>query len=76
MVGTGIGARNGILINGGEALETAHRAKVIVLDKTGTLTKGKPEVTDIIPRGISETSLLGIAASAERIKELQQEGIQ
>jgi Cu+-exporting ATPase len=48
MVGTGKGAENGILIRGAEALETAHRLDTIVLDKTGTLTKGEPSVTDII----------------------------
>jgi Cu+-exporting ATPase len=50
MVGTGKGAENGILIKGGEALETAHKIKVIVFDKTGTVTEGKPEVTDVIMR--------------------------
>ncbi|MDR1445521.1 MAG: heavy metal translocating P-type ATPase [Treponema sp.] len=51
MVGTGKGAENGILIKGGEALETAHRIQTIVFDKTGTITEGKPEVTDILLNG-------------------------
>src|SRR5439155_10067287 len=51
MVGTGKGAEHGVLIRGGEALEQAHRITAIVLDKTGTLTRGKPVVTDVIPAG-------------------------
>ena len=70
MVGTGKGAENGILIRGAEALETAHQLKAIVLDKTGTLTKGKPSVTDIIQsEGYSEKEILTLAASAERGSE-------
>ncbi|MBT4836416.1 MAG: copper-translocating P-type ATPase, partial [Methylococcales bacterium] len=70
MVGTGKGAKHGILIKGGEALETAHALKYVVLDKTGTITKGKPEVTDIIPMSdITEIKLLEIAASIERNSE-------
>ena len=61
MVGTGLGAQNGILIKGGEALEKANGIKVIVFDKTGTLTKGKPEATDII----GQSDLLKLAASLE-----------
>ena len=66
MVGTGRGAALGILIKGGEALETAGRIDTIVFDKTGTLTEGNPAVTDILPaNGLSETELLILAASAE-----------
>ncbi|MDR2634987.1 MAG: heavy metal translocating P-type ATPase [Clostridiales bacterium] len=70
MVGTGIGAKNGILIKGGEALETTHKISVAVLDKTGTITEGKPEVTDIIvANGTDKAALLQIAASAEKGSE-------
>jgi len=70
MVGTGKGAEYGILIKGGEALETAHKINTIVFDKTGTITEGKPEVTDIITAsGISREKLLQIAASAEKGSE-------
>ena len=70
MVGTGKGAENGILIRGAEALETAHQLNTIVLDKTGTLTKGKPSVTDIIEFGRSgKKEILMMAASAERGSE-------
>ena len=66
MVGTGKGAESGILIKGGEALEGAHKLDAVVLDKTGTLTRGEPELTDLVPtNGSSEEELLRIAASAE-----------
>ncbi|MBZ5579474.1 MAG: cadmium-translocating P-type ATPase [Acidobacteriia bacterium] len=70
MVGTGRGAEHGILIKGGEALETAHRIDTVVLDKTGTLTLGRPRVTRIMAAaGFSENELLRVAASAERYSE-------
>ena len=70
MVGTGKGAENGILIRGGEALETAHKINAIVFDKTGTLTKGEPSVTDIVTtRHYSEKDILFYAASAEKGSE-------
>ncbi|MFQ5826958.1 MAG: heavy metal translocating P-type ATPase, partial [Dehalococcoidia bacterium] len=68
MVGTGKGAENGILIRGGEALETAHKIRAIVFDKTGTLTQGRPVVTDVVALA-SEEELLRLAASAERGSE-------
>lgn len=69
MVGTGKGAENGILIKSAEALEIAHQIKTVVMDKTGTITEGKPRVTDIIVNGIDETEMLKIAASAEKSSE-------
>ncbi|MDD2361987.1 MAG: heavy metal translocating P-type ATPase [Oscillospiraceae bacterium] len=70
MVGTGKGAEYGILIKGGEALETIHKINTIVFDKTGTLTEGKPEVTDIIAASdILGERLLQIAASGEKSSE-------
>ena len=69
MVGTGKGAENGVLIKGGEALETTHKIDTIVFDKTGTITEGKPVVTDIVTNGIDKNELLALAASAEKGSE-------
>ena len=70
MVGTGKGAENGILIKGGEALESAHKIDTVIFDKTGTITEGKPVVTDIITTNIvSEKELLQFALSAEKGSE-------
>ena len=86
MVGTGKGAENGILIRGAEALETAHQLNTIVLDKTGTLTKGEPSVTDIIEsERFNRREILSLAASAEKgsehplgeaiVKKAREEGV-
>ena len=70
MVGTGKGAENGILIKSGEHLEMAYKIEAVVLDKTGTITKGRPEVTDIIPfHGMGEREVLRLAAVAEKKSE-------
>lgn len=72
MVGTGKGAENGILIKSGDALETAHQIDTVVLDKTGTITQGKPVVTDIIctaGKSAAKTQLLQIAGSLEKSSE-------
>jgi Cu+-exporting ATPase len=75
MVGTGRGAQRGILIKGGEALEMAHKIDTVVLDKTGTVTEGKPRVTRVTAHGafsegsFSENDVLRLAASAERYSE-------
>lgn len=69
-VGHGVGAKNGILFKNAEAIETAGKTQIVVLDKTGTVTKGEPEVTDIIPFGTAdEKELLSFAASLESKSE-------
>ena len=69
MVGTGKGAQYGILTKSAESLETAHQIDTVVLDKTGTITEGKPSVTDIAPEGVTENELLNLAASIEILSE-------
>ncbi|APQ76411.1 copper-translocating P-type ATPase [Clostridium botulinum] len=70
MVGTGKGAENGVLIKSGGALETAHKVQSIIFDKTGTITEGKPKVTDIlVSEGVDEKYLLQVAATAEKGSE-------
>jgi len=69
MVGSGIGAKNGILIRKGEAIQTMKEVKIVVFDKTGTITKGKPEVTDIYSINVKESYLLEIAGSLEKLSE-------
>lgn len=69
MVGTGIGAENGILIKSAESLQIAHQINAIVFDKTGTLTKGEPELTDVLAYGKPENEVLLLAASVEKNSE-------
>lgn len=70
MVGTGLGAQNGILIKGGETLEKIHRLSVVVFDKTGTLTRGEPEVTDVLTTGgFDEKQVLAVAGALEQMSE-------
>lgn len=69
MVGTGRGARSGILIKSATALETAHKVDTVILDKTGTITSGKPVVTDILPIKVTENELLAFAAGLEKLSE-------
>ncbi len=69
MVGTGMGAQKGVLIKGGDALETAHKLRHVIFDKTGTITKGTPEVVEIAGFGKSEDDVLRISASIEKESE-------
>lgn len=69
MVGTGRGAKSGILIKSATALETAHKVDTVILDKTGTITEGKPVVTDILPVKVTENELLAFAAGLEKLSE-------
>ncbi len=69
MVGTGRGAKNGILIKSATALETAHKIDTVILDKTGTVTAGRPVVTDILPISGSREELLALAAGLEQLSE-------
>ncbi|WP_024288346.1 cation-translocating P-type ATPase [Cellulomonas sp. KRMCY2] len=69
MVGTGLGARRGVLFKNATALETSARIDTVVMDKTGTLTKGEPEVTDVVADGIGEEEMLALVAAVERESE-------
>jgi len=69
MVGTGLGAKRGILFKNAAAIEAAARVQVVVMDKTGTLTKGEPEVTELHADGLSEGQVLALAAAVERDSE-------
>ena len=69
MVGTGLGAQRGVLFKNAMALEAAARIDTVVMDKTGTLTKGEPEVTDVVTEGIDENEMLGLVAAVERESE-------
>jgi Cu2+-exporting ATPase len=69
MVGTGLGAQRGVLFKNALALETSARIEAVVMDKTGTLTKGKPEVTEVLADGLPEGDLLRLAAAVERSSE-------
>ena len=69
MVGSGVGAKNGILYKTAAALEAAGRTQIVALDKTGTITEGKPQVTDVLPYGVTETELLTFAAALEAKSE-------
>ncbi|MEG1683167.1 MAG: heavy metal translocating P-type ATPase [Oscillospiraceae bacterium] len=69
MVGTGLGASHGILIRSGEALEIAHKTTAVVLDKTGTVTEGRPSVTEIIPLEMEEAELLALVSAVESVSD-------
>ena len=69
MVGTGLGAKRGVLFKNATALEASARIDTVVMDKTGTLTKGEPEVTDVVTDGMTKTRLLALAAAVERESE-------
>src|SRR6266566_8841906 len=69
MVGTGLGAKRGILFKNAVALETSARIQTVVMDKTGTLTRGEPELTDVVADGLTEAELLSLAAAVERESE-------
>ena len=70
MVGTGIGAKNGILIKSAQSLQSAHQVEAVIFDKTGTLTRGKPELTDVIPIDhVEENEILRLAAAVEKHSE-------
>jgi Cu2+-exporting ATPase len=70
MIGTGLGAQRGVLFKNAIALETAARIDTVVMDKTGTLTKGEPEITEVVPAdGVAETELLRLVAAVERASE-------
>ena len=66
MAGTGVAARHGILIKDAEALEVAHRARVVAFDKTGTLTEGRPALVEVVPAGIAREEALALAAAVQR----------
>src|SRR5947207_11604220 len=69
MVGTGLGARRGVLFKNATALETSARIDTVVMDKTGTLTRGEPEVTDVVLDGMEPDAVLAMAAAVERESE-------
>src|SRR6185436_14399749 len=69
MVGTGLGAKRGVLFKTAAAIETSARIEIVVMDKTGTLTKGEPEVTDVIVDGLEEREVLAFVAAVEQESE-------